>query len=71
MGCPFSIRVPNLFQVSREDLFCERAMDQILSMPGQAYDYVYGQHGTVGLIVVGVMIVVAVVSVLIWFDRRK
>jgi hypothetical protein len=46
-------------------------MDEILSKPGQIYDYIYGNYGTVGLIVSGVMIVVAIVSICIWFDRRK
>jgi hypothetical protein len=46
-------------------------MDEIISFPGRAYDYIDGQYGTVGLIVAGVMIVVAIVSVFIWFDRRK
>lgn len=46
-------------------------MEQITSFPGQAYDYIYGNYGTVGLIITGVMIVVAIVSGMIWFDRRK
>jgi len=46
-------------------------MDQILSYPGQAYDYVYGNYGTVGLIIAGLLIVVTVVSVMVWFDRRR
>lgn len=46
-------------------------MDRITSFPGYAYDYIYGNYGMVGLIVAGVGIVVAVVGVFIWFDRRK
>ena len=46
-------------------------MDQITSFPGYAYDYIYGNYGTVGMIVTGVGIVVAIVGVFIWFDRRK
>ena len=46
-------------------------MDQITSFPGFAYDYIHGNYGTVGLIVAGVGIVVAIVGVFIWFDRRK
>jgi hypothetical protein len=46
-------------------------MDKFTSMPGQAYDYVYFHYGTVGLIVCGVGIVVAIVGVFIWFDRSK
>jgi len=46
-------------------------MNDITSFPGRAYDYIHYQYGTVGLIVAGVMLVVAVVSVCIWFDRRK
>jgi len=46
-------------------------MDDITSFPGRAYDYIHYQYGTVGLIVTGVMVVVAIVSLFIWFDRRK
>lgn len=49
----------------------EWAMDKITSFPGQAYDYIYGNYGTVGVIIAGVVIVVFVVGVLVWFDRRK
>jgi hypothetical protein len=48
-----------------------RVMDRISSYPSQAYDYVNGNYGTVGLIVAGVLIVVAVISIMVWFDRRK
>lgn len=48
-----------------------RVMQTFTSLPGQAYDYVYGNFGNVGLIVAGVVIVVAVVSVFIFLDRRK
>ncbi|HJZ92189.1 MAG TPA: hypothetical protein VKE40_15040 [Gemmataceae bacterium] len=46
-------------------------MNEITAMPGKAYDYINGHFGTVGLIVTGVAIVVLIVSILIWFDRRK
>ena len=46
-------------------------MDKIGSYPDRAYDYIYGNYGTVGLIVCGVALVVAVVSLMIWFDRAK
>jgi hypothetical protein len=46
-------------------------MNNLTSLPGQAYDYVYGSYGNVGLIVGGVVVVVAIVSVLVWLDRRK
>jgi hypothetical protein len=46
-------------------------MSDITSAPGQAYDYIYGHYGTVGLIVAGVAIVVAIVGLFIWFDRRR
>lgn len=46
-------------------------MNSLSSYPEQAYNYVYGNYGTVGLIVAGVGIVVAFVSVMVWFDRRK
>lgn len=46
-------------------------MDTIISFPGRAFDYVNDQYGTVGLIVIGLMVVVGIVGVLTWFDRRK
>jgi hypothetical protein len=46
-------------------------MEKISGYPDQAYDYIYGNYGTVGLIVVGVALVVAVVGIFIWFDRSK
>ena len=46
-------------------------MREITPYPGQAYDYIYGNFGLTGLIVAGVAIVVAGVSMMIWFDRRK
>ena len=50
---------------------CGQVMSNLTSLPGQAYDFVYGSYGSVGLIVAGVALVVAIVSVLVWFDRRK
>ena len=41
------------------------------ALPEQVYDYIYGHYGTVGLIVAGVMVVVAIVSIFTWLDRRK
>ncbi|HEX3149991.1 MAG TPA: hypothetical protein VHR66_18080 [Gemmataceae bacterium] len=46
-------------------------MSNLTSLPGQAYDYVYGNFGNVGLIITGVVIVVGIVAALVWFDRRK
>jgi hypothetical protein len=48
-----------------------RTMSELTSYPAQAYDYVYGNFGLTGLIVAGVGIVVAIVSMMVWFDRRK
>ena len=46
-------------------------MDSVLEIPSQAYDYINGQFGTTGLIFAGVMIVVGIVAVMIWYDRRR
>ena len=46
-------------------------MRDVASYPGQAYDYIYGNFGLTGLIIAGVAVVVAGVSGMIWFDRRK
>jgi hypothetical protein len=49
----------------------ERVMEKLSSYPDQAYDYIYGNYGTVGLIVTGVAVVVGVICIFIWFDRSK
>ncbi|WP_020470539.1 hypothetical protein [Zavarzinella formosa] len=46
-------------------------MDDIVALPGRAFRYVDAQYGTIGLMVVGLMIVVAVIGIFIWLDRRK
>ena len=46
-------------------------MNSVLSYPGQAYDYIHGQFGLIGVIIAGVVMVVGFVSLLIWGDRRK
>ncbi len=46
-------------------------MDNFTSLPSRAYDWVYGNYGNVGLIVAGVMIVVGIVSIFVFLDRRK
>jgi hypothetical protein len=46
-------------------------MQSITAIPSQAYDYIHGNFGLTGLIFAGVMIVVAIVAVMIWYDRRR
>ena len=46
-------------------------MNEITSQPGRLYDYIHSNYGTVGLIVVGLVIVVGVVCFFTWLDRRK
>ena len=46
-------------------------MNSIGKYPEQVYDYIYGNYGLTGLIVAGVGVVVAVVSIMVWFDRQK
>lgn len=46
-------------------------MDSLTSAPGQAYDYVYGQFGMVGVIAAGLLLFVGGLSVLFWYDRRR
>jgi hypothetical protein len=60
LGCPFIV-----FPDPRP------TMNSISNYPAQAYDYVYGNYGTVGLIVAGVGLVVAVISLMVWFDRAR
>jgi hypothetical protein len=46
-------------------------MNSITNYPGQAYDYVYSHYGTIGLIIAGVGIVVAVICLMVAFDRAR
>jgi len=46
-------------------------MTDIIDFPGRAYRYIDAQYGTIGLIVAGLMIVVALIGVFVWMDRRK
>lgn len=61
----------NLFTLSFGIWNFGHVMSNLTSLPGQAYDYVYGNFGNVGLIITGVVIVVGIVAALVWFDRRK
>jgi hypothetical protein len=46
-------------------------MGRITSAPGQAYDYIHTQFGMIGVIAAGLIVVVAALSVMFYFDRRK
>jgi len=46
-------------------------LNGITSSPGKAYDYIYANFGLTGLIVAGVVIVVAIVGFFVAMDRRK
>jgi hypothetical protein len=46
-------------------------MDSLSSAPGNAYDYIYGQFGMIGVIVAGLVLLVSCLTVVFWFDRRK
>ena len=39
--------------------------------PGQAYDYIHNQFGMVGVIAAALLLFVAGLSVIFYFDRRK
>ena len=47
------------------------SLNAITSSPGKAYDYIYNNFGLTGLIVTGVVVVVAIVGFFIAMDRRK
>ena len=63
LGCP-------LFGTRRSGLM-NSSLDKVASSPGQAYDYINSNYGLPGLIVAGVLIVVAIVGIMIALDRRK
>jgi len=46
-------------------------MDELLSYPGQAYEYINGQYGFVGVIFAGLVLVMSGMGLFIWLDRRK
>ena len=43
----------------------------ILHLPGQIHAYLYGHYGWFGVAFAGVGVVVLIVGVMIWFDRRR
>ena len=43
----------------------------IFRLPGEAYDYVYGGYGWFGVAFAALGLVLAVISVMVWFDRRR
>ncbi len=46
-------------------------MDRLTSAPGNAYDYIHGQFGMIGVIAAALILLVGGLSVLFYFDRRK
>ena len=46
-------------------------VNSLTSLSGRGYDYIHGQYGLSGLIAAGVIVVVALIGIFIWFDRRK
>ena len=52
-------------------IFFDEFVMGILRLPSRAYDYVYGCYGWFGVAFAGVALVVLVVCIMIWFDRRK
>jgi hypothetical protein len=43
----------------------------ILRLPGQVYDHLHASFGWFGVAFAGVAVVVGIVGILIWFDRRR
>ena len=46
-------------------------MDRLTSAPGQTYDYIHSQFGMIGVIAAALLLFVAALSVVFYFDRRK
>lgn len=46
-------------------------MDIIFRVPVRAYDYVYGNYGWFGVLFAGLGIVLFIVAIMIWLDRRR
>jgi len=43
----------------------------IIHLFGRVYDSVYSSYGWFGVAFAGVGVVLAIVAIMIWFDRRK
>jgi hypothetical protein len=43
----------------------------ILRIPGRMYDYVYNGFGWFGVAFAALMVVLVIVAIMIWFDRRR
>ena len=46
-------------------------MDSIFRIPTRAYEYVYYTYGWFGVLFAGLAVVLAIVTVCIWWDRRR
>lgn len=46
-------------------------MTDILSYPSRAFDYIQMQYGTIGLMFAALILIVGVISIFIWLDRRR
>jgi len=43
----------------------------ILRIPGRMYDQVYGSYGWFGVAFGGLALIVLVIGIMVWFDRRR
>ena len=43
----------------------------IFRMPGRAYDYVYHSYGWWGIAFAALGLVLGIVAIMVWFDRRR
>ncbi len=43
----------------------------IFRLPGQAYDHIYATYGWFGVAFAGLGVVLAVIGIMVWFDRRR
>jgi hypothetical protein len=46
-------------------------MDAIFRYPAKAYEYVNGHYGFVGVLVAALLLIMFLLSVYFWFDRRR
>lgn len=49
----------------------EDNVNEILELPIQAYDWVYGNYGFIGVMVALLLVVLTIFGTFVWFDRRK
>lgn len=70
--CQTKNRVPEYF-IARHfgTLFVEETAMGLFRIPGRIYDSIYGGYGWFGVAFAALGLVLLIIAVMVWFDRRK